>query len=63
MEQPVNFKYITCAEAAKILGLSHDYIRRLAGEGKLNAFKVGHFWMMTEKDLRPLQRVRPKKDV
>jgi excisionase family DNA binding protein len=40
-------KLITLAEAAKRYGLSHDYLRRIAGKGRLQAQKVGRDWLTT----------------
>lgn len=38
--------------AAKLSGLSHDHLRRLAGEGELKATKMGRDWFTTEKAVR-----------
>lgn len=38
---------ITLAEAAKRYGLSHDYLRRIAGKGRLQAQKIGRDWLTT----------------
>ncbi len=40
---------ITLAEAARRYGLSHDYLRRVAGKGRLKAQKVGRDWLTTAK--------------
>lgn len=39
---------LTLPVAAKISGLSHDHLRRLAERGDLWAKKVGRDWMTTE---------------
>ena len=38
---------IPLSEAAKISGLSHDHLRRLAGSGELWATKIGRNWVTT----------------
>ena len=43
---------ITLEKAAKISGLSHDHLRRLAGQGKIWAKKIGRDWVTTEQSLR-----------
>jgi excisionase family DNA binding protein len=41
-------QFISLAEAAKISGLSHDHLRRLAIEEKIQAIKIGRYWYTTE---------------
>ena len=41
-------QFISLAEAAKICGLSHDHLRRLALEEKIRAIKIGRYWYTTE---------------
>jgi excisionase family DNA binding protein len=57
----------TTDEAAKLVGLSEDYIRELASKGRLTAKKFGRLWMLTEEDIDTLRnrkpRGRPKKAV
>ena len=43
---------ITLKQAAKISGLSHDHLRRLAGRGDLDAKKIGRDWVTTERSVR-----------
>jgi excisionase family DNA binding protein len=43
---------ITLSEAARICGLSHDHLRRLAGRGDLKAKKIGRDWVTTERSVR-----------
>jgi excisionase family DNA binding protein len=38
-------KLISLAEAAKLSGLTHDHLRRMAREGKLEATKIGRDWL------------------
>jgi len=33
-------------EAAKLLGLSQDHVKRLARDGTIKATKVGHYWVI-----------------
>lgn len=47
-DQPNLDDFISLKEAAKISGLSHDHLRRLAGKGDLWAKKIGRDWVTTE---------------
>ncbi len=40
-ESPQSKRFLSCQEAARILGLSDDTIRRLIHAGKLDAVRVG----------------------
>lgn len=51
-------KLLSCVMAAKILGYTPDYIRRLCAKGKIKAQKLGHDWLMSESDLK---EIKPKK--
>lgn len=51
-------KYITSFEAAKILGFTPDHVRRLIGEGKIKAIKLGNNWLIEPHDLKDVKRVR-----
>ncbi len=42
---------IGLSEAAKLSGLTHDHLRRIAREGKLKAVKVGRDWLITKEAL------------
>ena len=39
---------LSLREAAKLSGLSHDHLRRLAGQGELWAKKIGRNWVTTK---------------
>jgi excisionase family DNA binding protein len=56
-------KLITTAMAAKILGFTPDYIRRLCLKGKIKAIKHGHDWILQEKDLHRITRKRKAKEL
>ena len=45
-------KLISLAEAAKISGLTHDHLRRIAREGKLQATKIGRDWLTSEEAIK-----------
>lgn len=51
-------KFLTSFEAAKLLGFSPDHVRRMIGEGKIKAEKVGHNWIINPKDLKHIKRLR-----
>ena len=65
-EQPKLDELISLNEAAKLSGLSHDHLRRLAGQGELWAKKVGRNWVTTEAAVREYlarnRRSGPKKN-
>jgi excisionase family DNA binding protein len=48
--------------AAALLGFTPNYIRRLCGEGKIKAEKVGHDWLFEEKAIKNIRRQRKKKE-
>lgn len=50
--------YVTSAEVAKILGFSHDYIRKLIVTGKLKGEKLGRNWIINKKGLLKVKRQR-----
>ena len=64
-EQPTLNDLISLQEASKLSGLSHDHLRRLAGQGKLWAKKIGRNWVTTEQAVREYlsveRRSGPKK--
>lgn len=51
-------KLLSCVMAAKILGYTPDYIRRMCASGKIKAQKVGHDWTLYESALKGIE---PKK--
>lgn len=65
-DQPRWDELISLNEAAKLSGLSHDHLRRLAGQGELWAKKVGRNWVTTEAAVREYlarnRRSGPKKN-
>lgn len=50
--------YITSAEAAKILGMSHDYVRKLISGNIMHGEKLGRNWILNVKELRKVKRQR-----
>ena len=51
-------KYVTSAQAAKLLGFSTDHIRNLINKGKLKASKFGRNWIIERKELLTVSRQR-----
>jgi len=51
-------KLITTSLAAKMLGFTPDYIRRLILDGKIKAEKLGHNWVFTEAAIKHVKRIR-----
>lgn len=49
---------LTSAMAAKELGFSQDYVRRLLIEGKIKAEKIGRDWVITRRALSRIKRQR-----
>ena len=39
-------KYVTTADAAEILGVKQDHIRKLLGKNKVTGKKLGHDWLV-----------------
>jgi DNA (cytosine-5)-methyltransferase 1 len=50
--------YITSAEAAKQLGFSADYMRKLIRTGKLAGEKLGRNWIVQVEELKKITRQR-----
>ena len=47
-EDPLqNKELISLAEAAEYSGLTHEFLRELAGKGRLRARKIGRYWLTT----------------
>lgn len=65
-DQPNLGDLISLKDAAKLCGLSHDHLRRLAGQGEIWALKIGRNWVTTEKSvtnyLAQDRHPGPKKD-
>jgi excisionase family DNA binding protein len=53
-----NKNYLTSLQAAKILGVTPDYIRLLIGKDKLKATKLGHNWLIRPSALAKIKRKR-----
>ena len=43
---------ISLKDAAEVSGLSHDHLRRLAGQGEIWAKKIGRNWLTTEQAIK-----------
>ena len=50
--------YLTSAEVAQALGVSHDYVRKLIVKGKIKAEKLGRNWIVNKKNLENIHRQR-----
>ena len=50
--------YVTASEAAKLLGFTPDYIRRLIWTKKIRAEKLGANWIINKKELKKITRQR-----
>jgi len=48
-DQPSLDELISLKKAAALSGLSHDHLRRLAGQGEIWATKIGRNWVTTER--------------
>lgn len=44
------------AEAADLLGVDHSTLRAQVHRGRLNAFKVGRDWLVTEEEVERYRR-------
>lgn len=55
-------RLLSSAMVAKILGFSPDYIRKLCANGTIRAERLGHDWLIFERDIKNVKRQRkPKK--
>jgi excisionase family DNA binding protein len=54
---------ITLAEAARLYGFSHGYLRQLARRGRLRATKIGRDWLTTPADVEAYIASRQKRGV
>lgn len=65
-DQPIFNDLISLEDAAKLSRLSHDHLRRLAGQGELWAKKIGRNWVTTEQAVTEYlarnRRTGPKKN-
>lgn len=52
---------LSSSMVAEKLGFSQDYIRRLCLDGKIKAQKIGHDWVIYERDIKHLKRQRSPK--
>ena len=50
--QPPIDELISLKDAAEVSGLSHDHLRRLAGQGEIWAKKIGRNWLTTEQAIK-----------
>ena len=50
--------YMTAAQAAEILGFSHDHVRKLINQGRIKAEKLGRNWIIERKNLEKIHRQR-----
>ena len=51
-------KLISLAEAAKLSGLSPDYLRKIAEKGRLRAEKIGRNWITTLEAVEQYKQTR-----
>jgi len=49
---------ITSFQAAVLLGITPDYVRRLIAYGKIKAKKYGNSWLMPESAIKHVKRQR-----
>ena len=54
-------RLISLPEAAKLYGFNPKYLAQLANRGRLNARKIGHFWVTTPDDMEVFIRSRQKR--
>lgn len=50
MRKKPKTKYLTTKMIAEKMGFTPDYIRRLCGNGKIKAIRLGHDWMISDQD-------------
>lgn len=52
---------LSTKEAAAVLGLSQDHVRRLLEEGRLTGKKVGNSWVVLELNYQRKRRLKTSK--
>lgn len=57
---PQGSDLLSSTMVAEILGLSADYIRKLAAAGTIKAVKLGHDWIIRRSDVASYSRKRSK---
>jgi hypothetical protein len=60
---PDKEQLISLAEAAKIYGFSHNYLRNIARKGRLKARKIAGAWLTTPGDVEDFIRSRKERGV
>jgi len=50
--------FVTTTEAARLIGVTPDYVRYLILHGKIRALKVGNQWLIKPTALRHFERQR-----
>jgi excisionase family DNA binding protein len=63
MSEPQSQELITLEEASRRYGLSHAYLRRIAGNGRLKAKKIGRDWVTTPAAVEAYLSSRQKRGV
>ena len=53
-------RLISLAEASELYGFNADYLRQLILKGRLNAQKIGKFWVTTPTDVERYIRSRKR---
>ena len=56
-------RLISLPEAGELYGFNADYLTQLAKRGRLEAQKVGRFWVTTPNDVEDYIRSRQKRGV
>ena len=51
--------YITIAELAELLGISHVAVWKRIKKGQIKAEKIGHMYVITDKEVAHILRKRP----
>lgn len=54
--------YVTCPEAATMLGFSQEHIRQLLQRGKIKGEKIGTNWVIKQSELKNIKRQRFKRE-
>lgn len=57
----ISDKYLTTAEAARLLGFTPDYVRQLIQDGKIKVEKIAGNYVMLPTALKGLERQRARK--
>lgn len=58
-----NKEYLTVRLAAKMLGVTPSWVRKMINRGKIKADKMDKYWLIPDSNLEGIHRKRQKKEI